>query len=234
VGGVGPCRVALGFLTALPLGPPPKGAWDLRRAAPCFPWVGALLGALFYLAAHLFWALFPPGVAGALLLGLWLLFTGMLHLDGLLDAADALLLPADRERRLDVLKDPRVGAFALGAGAVYLLAKAQALAALGPHPALVAAPALARFFVLPASRLPAARPGGLGAGIRGTALGAALLPALAVAFFFPVPALVAALGTALFYRLALARLGGVTGDLHGAAIELAELFFLLGALAAGV
>lgn len=229
-----PCRVALAFLTALPLGPPPGGTWDLRRAAPCFPWVGALLGGLFYLAAHLLWALFPPGVAGALLLGVWLLFTGMLHLDGLLDAADALLLPADRERRLEVLADPVLGAFAFGVGAVYLLAKAQALAALGPHPALVAAPALARFFVLPASRLPAARPGGLGARVRGAALGAALPPALAALLFFPVPTLVSALATALFYRLALARLGGVTGDLHGAAIELAELFFLLGVLALGV
>ena len=228
------CRVALGFLSALPGGRVPADAAAFRRAAPCFPWVGAVLGGLFYLAARLLWAFFPPGVAGALLLGVWLGLTGMLHLDGLLDVADALLPPADRKRRLAILKDPSIGAFALGVGGVYLLAKAQALAALGPDPALVAAPALARFFVLPASRLASARPGGLGDGVRGAPIGGALLPALAAALLFPLPALASTVAAAGLYALALRRLGGVTGDVHGAAIEVAELAFLLFALPRGV
>jgi adenosylcobinamide-GDP ribazoletransferase len=203
----------------------------MRRASGYYPLVGWLLGGLLYLAARAFGALWPAGVAAAAVLFLWLLLTGMLHLDGLLDAADALLAPADREGRLRILRDLRIGSFAFGVGAAHLLLKFEAIAA-SPTAVLLAAPAFARFAVLVfMNRFPAARKEGLGASAREGRVGLGLLFALPVFALWPIPSLLAFAALLALGLFAHARLGGLTGDVYGALIELGEVAFLLAALA---
>jgi adenosylcobinamide-GDP ribazoletransferase len=118
---------ALSFLTVIGGGRRPgarDGAW--------FPAVGLALGALLGLswwAARRAW---PPGLAAAVVVAADLGLTGLLHFDGLVDAADGLLPPVDRERRLAIMSTPEVGAFGVGVGAVVLLLRWAAVASLRP------------------------------------------------------------------------------------------------------
>ena len=193
-----------------------------------------MIGGLLYLFAFALEYRLPAGVFGGVVLAAWLALTGLLHFDGLLDAADALLPPVDRERRIVILRDTSVGSFALGVGVVHLLLKAELLSALGASVALLAAPVAARAFLLLAVRLPAARSVGLAAGFRGKGAWWGWPPLILVAILFPPATLLAALGASAVYALAMVRLGGVNGDVHGAAIEVAELSFLFGAVLFGV
>ncbi|HZI36801.1 MAG TPA: bifunctional adenosylcobinamide kinase/adenosylcobinamide-phosphate guanylyltransferase [Acidimicrobiia bacterium] len=119
-------RQALAFLT--PLG----GAVSPSRAAfVWFPVVGALLG----LVLGSIWWTTEDAVgafgAAALLVAADLALTGALHFDGLLDSADGLLPHLPAERRLAVMAEPHVGAFAVATGATTLLLRTAALTALG-------------------------------------------------------------------------------------------------------
>ncbi|HEX2273465.1 MAG TPA: adenosylcobinamide-GDP ribazoletransferase [Acidimicrobiales bacterium] len=221
-------RRALSFLT--PLG---GVAAPSPAALPWFPVVGAVLG----LAVGAVWwgasEVWPPALAAALALAADLALTGMLHLDGLVDSADGLLAPLDRERRLEVMADPRAGAFGVGAAVAVLLLRWAALAALAPAPLLVAGLWCASRSVMAAAArcVPYARPSGLasaflpGAGARrgaGVPAVAGLVVAVilaAVATGWGGAAGVAALVAAAVGVVALAhrRLGGFTGDVLGAA-----------------
>jgi adenosyl cobinamide kinase/adenosyl cobinamide phosphate guanylyltransferase/cobalamin synthase len=128
-------RQAVAFLT--PLG----GAITPTPAAfTWFPLVGALLGLAL---GGLWWALdgpLGPLGAAALVVAVDLAVTGALHFDGLLDSADGLLPHMRLERRLSVMADPTVGAFAVATGATTLLLRTAALASVGTaHPLLLAA-----------------------------------------------------------------------------------------------
>src|SRR6185437_10902506 len=156
--------LAVGFLTVLPVrhtrsqvtvaAEPP----DMARALPWFPLVGALLGLAL---VGLDWALsfiFPLGIRAVALLAFDALVTGLLHLDGFVDCCDALLGTRTVERRLEILRDSRVGAFA-------------ALTALVSGPvrvlALLAAPTLGRWgMVYAVTHYPYARAAGAGAPFR--------------------------------------------------------------------
>jgi adenosylcobinamide-GDP ribazoletransferase len=184
--------------------------------------------------------LFPPALTAALLVGLWAGLTGLLHLDGFMDSCDGLLPPVSRERRLEIMKDSRAGAFGVIGLVLLLLVKYSAVLALveaRPATALLIIPSLARWaMVWQMARYPLARAKGL-ALFFGRGLGPPqLLLALAVAggatllgFGWPGLGLLAltwlvATGLA---RLALARLGGLTGDIYGATCELVEVLLLL-------
>ena len=230
--------IAIGFLTTLPVPSHDLAPDAMRRAAPWFPLVGLGIGALL---AGVAWAaswLFPPAVTAVLVVALWAALTGALHLDGLADCGDGLLPPVSRERRLEIMRDPRVGAFGVTALVLVLLLKAAALASLAvTWPALLLAPLWARWLLLVAARRPSARPGGMGASLgpvldaRRLAL-AALLPIVLTGgvgvWHWPV---IAATGTALLASLgvlwlAQRRLGGVTGDVFGAVVEVSEAVFV--------
>lgn len=231
---------ALTFLTTLPI---PLRRMDkpdsLGRAAPWFSLVGALLGGLLWLAfAGLGW-LFPQTIVAALVTALWALITGGLHLDGLADCCDGLLAAAVPERRLEIMRDPRLGTFGGVGLALFLLLKFLAVLSLPPDlrlAGLVLAPALARWLLLPAALQPQARPGGLGAAFAGQLsrwglLVGALTPAALATLFGLHAWLAAAMGClAALAAVALARrrLGGVTGDVFGLVVELSELAVLLG------
>ncbi|MCB8890216.1 adenosylcobinamide-GDP ribazoletransferase [Vreelandella malpeensis] len=233
--------LAFQFLTRLPL--PLECPWNAatrRWALRAYPLVGLGIGALLALAA---WGLgqlaLPTPLVALALLSLWVALSGGLHLDGVMDLADALGSNQPLERRLEIMKDPQVGSFGLLA-LVFLLAWKGALlwAFVEYHVPLVwlfALPAIARcmggaFLVLG----PCLRPAGMAysarrsVGNRDVAL--SLVPVLAAALFTPALALwllVAALFTALYRVAVLRAFKGINGDMVGALIEGGELWLLL-------
>jgi adenosylcobinamide-GDP ribazoletransferase len=237
-------RIAFALLTILPL--PAPANWspgDSGRAAGWFPLVGLVIGGLTATVFYSAGLIFPPLVAGGLALLAWGLLTGGLHLDGLADCCDGLLYAGAPEKRLEIMRDPRLGAFGgLGLGLALLL-KLAALASL-PYdalPGLLLAASLARWCILPAALLPLARPGGMGAdfaaGLRRPALAWGALIPLALAISLGgrglLSAAVGLLTAAAVLCLAKKRLGGVTGDVFGLLVESVEismiLFFTIGA-----
>ncbi len=232
-------HVALTFLTTLPV--PPLTAWredDARRSVRAYPLVGLILGAILWGAWELVSA-FPDPVQGALLLGLGLLLTGALHLDGFCDVADAAFVSAPSERRREILKDPHLGAFALAAGGTLLLVKAAAFGSLAQSAVLLIVPLLSRtLVVLPltfgtthaSSRLGRNTRTGLREALVPLVLGLTLTAVLGVltAQFTTFLALtVAALLTVTLLSWWLSRrLGGLGGDAYGAAIETSEAVML--------
>ena len=133
-------RSALGFLTILPVAP--RDAGGLAAARGWFPAAGLLLGlalALLDLLMHSGYPLltdeyrqFPPLLSAAILVVAMVVLTRALHLDGFMDCCDALLGGFDRERRLAILRDSHVGAFAVVGVAALLLLKVAAIMALPP------------------------------------------------------------------------------------------------------
>jgi adenosylcobinamide-GDP ribazoletransferase len=242
-GGMKTLRLALSFLTIIPVPAEDQvELHDLGRSAGWYPLVGFLLGivvAAFKWGAEAF---FSPWIAAVLAAGLWVLLTGGLHLDGLADCCDGMLAAASPERRLEIMKDSRLGTFG-GVGLIlHLLLKVALLSALsgGLLLAVPLAAAVGRWLVLLAAHQPQARPGGLGAAFAAglhwrVDAGAAILPLgliLALGLRGMLAALAALLVAFAVLGLARRRLGGVTGDVMGMVIELAELAVLLGFVAA--
>jgi adenosylcobinamide-GDP ribazoletransferase len=231
-------RLAFQFLSRIPVGGALPGA-DLGRSCAWFPLPGAVMGLAVAGAAHLAGGRVPATLAGVLAAAALAWLSGGLHLDGLADLFDGLSGGhGDRARTLAIMRDARIGAHGAAALVLVLLAKSAALAELVGRDdtwLLVAAPALARFLVVPlVVGFPSARPEGLGKAFHGTA-GArevAVSAALAAAALAPgwprslAPAAAAAAVALAVALVARRRLGGLTGDVYGAAIELAELAFL--------
>src|SRR5512137_1301144 len=159
-----PMLVALQFLTVAPLPARLFTPLEMGRAVGYFPMVGALLGCVLALLDRGLNAVWPASVASALVLAAWVGLTGALHLDGFLDTCDGLLGGHSPEERLRIMRDERVGAFAVTGGVLLLLVKYAALAALpGRAPALILAPTLGRWgMALAIAAFPYARPEGLG------------------------------------------------------------------------
>jgi adenosylcobinamide-GDP ribazoletransferase len=229
---------ALGFLTRIPVPPDPRPftAGRLNRAALFFPLVGVLVGALLGgVRALAELAGVPPGPATVLGLTAAVLVTGAFHEDGLADAADGLGAHVGRERKLEILKDSRVGTYGALAVALPLLLAWTALAPLGVGECLGAAVAghvLGRWSTLPHSLLFApARTGSSATLVRAspavTLAATAYSAAIVVVALGPGPGLAAlAVAAALTLGLAAAfarALGGATGDTFGAVNKLVEV-----------
>lgn len=243
---VGPLILALRFLTVVPVpGREAEGPAALGRAAWWFPVVGLMLGGALAGLGRLVDALWPPVVGAALLVTVWKAVTGGIHLDGLADSLDG-LAGRDAARRLAIMRDSRIGVFGAAGLILLLLLAVTALAGLAASirlRVLVLAPLIGRVTPLLAGAwLAPATPGqGLGA-----AFAAGLSPwagpvhavvagALAAWLLggWGVAVAAAAWGGALLAAAFVARrLGGLTGDVLGAVVELAELGALLGAAAA--
>jgi adenosylcobinamide-GDP ribazoletransferase len=237
-----PLAVAFGFLTRVPVPVGRLEPRDLGRAVAWFPAVGAALGATLVVAHRALAGHLAPGPVALVLVALHAALTGALHLDGVADVFDALGGGrGQRDRMLAILRDSRIGAHGAVTVSLVLAGKLIATAELVAHDAawaLYANPIAARWAVVPlVVAFPCARPDGLGtsfhrhAGARQLAA-ATLIAALALGWLgapAAVPTLAAALA-ALAIALWLHRhLGGLTGDVHGAAIEAAELAFLVAA-----
>jgi adenosylcobinamide-GDP ribazoletransferase len=238
-----PPIAALQFLTVAP--PIIRRLFTLEemgRAVGYFPLIGALLGSIL---ATLYWGLayiLPGEVATALVLAAWVYATGALHLDGFLDTCDGLFGGHTPEDRLHIMRDERIGAFAMAGGGLLLICKYAALAN-SPDPlvSLLLATTLARWAMSGAIVLsPYARPRGLGRAMKDHSGGRQLLVATVVTLSVALAAggwmgLVAAalvgVSTWLAARFALRRLPGLTGDVYGAICELIEALVLVFAAA---
>lgn len=237
-----PFWIALQFLSSLPVSlpgmPEPR---QMGRSLLFYPAVGLLFGLLLWAASALLQGAAAP-LQAALLLALWVLLSGALHLDGLADSADAWLGGfGDRERTLQIMKDPRSGPIAVVTLVLVLLLKFCALWVLverGAGAWLVLAPVVGRAAMLGLFLCtPYVRAGGLGSALAehlprraagwvllGTA-GVCLVLGGWVALWL---LLVAALVFAFLRRQMCRRLGGTTGDTAGALLELLELGVVLG------
>lgn len=226
--------VALQLMTRLPT-PRLKGplATDLAAAAPWTPVVGLVIGALVT-AAMSAGALHGPSIAALLALLMWVIVTGALHLEGLADTADGLgAAHGDPARFLEVARDPRTGSFGATAIALMLVTKLVLLAEVATLEAfapLILIPAWARWVSLALARL--VEPLGTGLGRRfasgATPLvivieGAALMGLSQITAPELMVAIPAAALFAIYWR---ARLGGMSGDCHGATIEMTEAILL--------
>jgi adenosylcobinamide-GDP ribazoletransferase len=232
-------QLAFQFLTRFPVGRATREGADAGRSCAWFPLAGAAMGLLVAGAAYLARGHVPAPLAGVLAAAALAWLSGGLHLDGLADLFDGLSGGhGDRDRILAIMRDGRIGAHGAAALVLVLLVKAAALAELaarGDPWMIAAAPAVARFAAVPlVVWFPYAREEGLGKAFRGTAGSreiavAALLAAAALAPAVPRSLASATAALAVAGALALAvrrRLGGLTGDVYGAAIELAEVAFL--------
>lgn len=232
--------LALQFLTRLPT---PQLAelepQTVGRSLLFYPLVGLIIGALLWALSQLVAGL-PPTLSAALLLLLWLLLSGALHIDGLADMADAWVGGhGDRERTLTIMKDPYCGPMGVSAVVVVLLLKYAALLELVAHDALllVVAPVVGRSLALLLMlTTPYCRSQGLASDmVRHLPRRAAWLQLLLLAALLPCVLqwrgawlLLALLLTFALYRGALMkRLQGFTGDAAGALIEIIESVLLV-------
>ena len=231
--------LAFRFLTILPLGRVSLAHSRVGAAAMWFPLVGGVLGSLIAALAIGFeqLLLLPPFVTSILILAAWAWLTGGLHLDGVADCGDGLLVAASAERRLEIMQDPRLGAFGAMALCFALLLKAAALYALPQKTlAIVMAAVLSRWVIVPiAFMYPAARSYGLAETLHReltprTWQASILYPlgliALGGWLTVIIVAAVACAAWGLAY-VATRRIGGMTGDVYGLIIEGAEIVALL-------
>jgi adenosylcobinamide-GDP ribazoletransferase len=240
VGSVSGLVRAARYLTIVPVrGRQAPAATGLGRAAAWFPVVGAAIGLLLIGADHWLSRAFPALLAALLTVTLWKVLTGGLHLDGLADCLDGLGGHSPEHRRL-IMRDSRIGTFGAVGLVLFLMIEIVALSGLDAHArwrALLLAPTAGRVAPPLVARLfrPAGE-GGQGAAFMGEVgrLGAMLAVVVGVAVALAafgasgLLALVVALAAALLTaRFVAARVGGVTGDVLGAAVEVAELAVLL-------
>ncbi|WP_306052807.1 adenosylcobinamide-GDP ribazoletransferase [Natronococcus wangiae] len=235
---LGACRGAVGFLTRLPANHR-DGDWAAFRETPtAFPVVAYLVGALAAVPLLAAGTLPPSTVALGYLLAVYAV-TGIHHLDGVADLGDALIVHGDDERRREVLKDTTTGVGALLS--VSLVVAGLALAGLG----LAGLPVLAAVAVAVAAEVGTklgmaalacfgtASHAGMGEQFTTATTASSFVPSAivalpAAALTWPHPAAAVALcgalaGLALPWLWANRRLGGVNGDIFGAANEIGRV-----------
>lgn len=240
-------RIAASFVTILPVAPSkPAADGAVARATWALPVAGlavGLTGALVYAIASRFGL--APNLAALLALAATALVTGALHEDGLADTADGLGGGRTRERKLEIMRDSRIGTYGVCALILSFGLRWSALATIA-NPwvvalALCAAHTAARAG-LPAfmSQVAPARPDGLSA-----SAGSPPGRSVAIAFAVGILALVLALGPGkalvslillalsglMLARLAIRQIGGQTGDILGAFEQTGEILILLVAAA---
>lgn len=225
--------LAIQFLTRLPT-PQLRNfdATELTRCAHWFPLVGLLVGA-FVTGAVWLGSLVDPALGALLGVLVWVGITGALHLDGLADMSDALgAAHRDKARFLAVLADPHLGTFGVVSMALQLLTKFVLLMLLAKHGhylALVLIPAWARWGTLLWARLPSLK-AGLGERFGWQISTVSIIVWGLLLLAGSVSALILCAAPLLVWvwrQFLLNRLGGMTGDLLGAGVEIIESAALL-------
>ncbi|MEY8517536.1 adenosylcobinamide-GDP ribazoletransferase [Lachnospiraceae bacterium 29-84] len=242
------CIIAFAMYSKIPM---PKVEWEkenMKYVMCFFPWVGAAVGLCFY-----FWGMYAGAIPvgrnlyAAVLTGIPVVVTGGIHLDGLLDTADALGSWQPRERRLEILKDPHAGAFAVIAGCLYFLTWFGLASELEKDGIWMVSAGffLSRCFSgYSVTAFPCAKGSGLAAafakGADQARAGAVLLAELGAAMALMVWADpwqgVAAILSALavftwYFRMSKKKFGGITGDLAGCFLQICELAILAAVVA---
>ena len=233
-------RAAVIFLTRIPITFGKKEMPELSRSVPWFPVVGALVGLLVGTSYWLLSQIIPGSVAATASIALGVIVTGAFHLDGLADVADAFPGAATVERRLEILKDSRLGTYGTSALVLVLLLEIASLANLSPldgFKVAIAANSLGRssaVFVMLISRPAQVSSLGLsyvsdlsfwrasigimaGSGLTYGLLG---LPGLILILCCLPPALIIRVWS---YR----SIGGISGDSLGAVAQVSQMFVFL-------
>ena len=233
--------MAFGFLTVLPV--PQRGEWsdrDFGWSAVFYPLTGALIGLCAAAAFRLFCAVFERPLAAFLCLIVWVLLSGGLHWDGLADCFDGFGCSAAPERRLEIMKDSRLGTYGALGIICSLILKWLCIRWLPDNKFLIffaltgAASRWAMLFLL-SGRL--ANPNGMAAMLQKNCpkrvwLYAAPLPLLLALLYGPfgfLYLLISVLTVLLLGLIAKKKIGGINGDVLGFSIELGEIVLLLAA-----
>ncbi len=218
----------------------PFTAREMGKAVAWFPLVGAVLGGGLYFFAHLEERVFSTEIVAALTVAGWILLTRAFHLDGLMDTCDGLFGGFSVERRLEIMKDSRMGAFGVAAGVLLVLLKYAALVSISARdwmPALVISASLGRWASpLVIFSFPYARKAGTGHAMKENVYGREIIAASGIAlvtvWFFAARFGLILMGSSAVLAFSLAfyfmrLLNGLTGDTYGAVTELTEVFVLL-------
>lgn len=237
------CIVAFSMYSRIPM---PKRDWNEENMRYCmcfFPLVGLAVGLLELICYHLCAALnLLPALRAAILVLVPVLVTGGIHVDGLLDTADALSSHASREQKLEIMKDHHCGAFAVLTCVLYFLMM------FGVFSQMSARKIGAAVFVFVISRslsgyaavtFEKARDSGLlktfSDAAANYAVSRALIVELCVGVLFmvifsgPFGVVAAVLELLLFWRykkVSEKELGGITGDTEGFFVQMSELLML--------
>ena len=211
---------------------------EIGHAAGWFPLVGIVMGASLYGVNYAAQSIFPTSVSAALTLFAWVIFTRAFHLDGFMDTCDGLFGGCTPERRLEIMKDSRMGAFGVAGGILVLITEYSALSSsTNLFAAIMLATSLGRWSSpLVIYAFPYAREDGLGiemkrnVSIREIVL-ATLIAGITAWFVVGWMGFVLMFGAALIGFLvalyAMRLLSGLTGDIYGAVTTLVEMLILV-------
>jgi len=211
---------------------------EMAHAVGWFPLVGVVLGALLYGVNHFAQMVFPASISAALTLIAWVMLTRAFHLDGFMDTCDGLFGGFTPERRLEIMKDSRMGAFGVAGGILVLLTKYSAItSSVNLFPALILATTLGRWASpLVIYSFPYAREDGLGIEMKRNVSWKEVVIATLIAgitswlafswmgFALMLGAAIVSLLTALY---AMRLLPGLTGDIYGTVTTLVEMLVLV-------
>jgi adenosylcobinamide-GDP ribazoletransferase len=211
---------------------------EMGQAVAWFPLVGIVLGMLLYAVHHAAQLIFPANVSAALTIFAWVIFTRAFHLDGFMDTCDGLFGGFTPERRLEIMKDSRMGAFGVAGGILVLLMQYSALeSSVNPFAALVLAATFGRWASpLVIYAFPYAREDGLGIEMKRNVslkevLIATLITVIVSWFVYGWLGLAFMFGAAivawLVARYTMRLLPGLTGDIYGTVTTIVETLVLL-------
>lgn len=233
--------IAIRFLTILPL--PDKGATtpkEIGRSMAYFPLVGMFIGIVLVCVYLILVKLVSPLLTAVIVVGIWVYFTGALHLEAFVDAADGFSASSDKERILDIMKDHHCGAKGVIALVLLIISKIALLNDI-PHPlrvsSLILTPAVGRWVMVCAAALcPYARKAqGFGkafvenSGTRELIVASIILMAAGISLLWLkfvvliIPVLFFSVLSLIYVKK---KIDGVTGDVLGAMNELAEVVSL--------
>jgi adenosylcobinamide-GDP ribazoletransferase len=211
---------------------------EMGQAVAWFPLVGLVLGMLLYGVHYTAQLIFPANVSAAITIFAWVIFTRAFHLDGLMDTCDGLFGGFTPERRMEIMKDSRMGAFGVAGGILVLLTQYSALeSSVNVFAGLILATTLGRWASpLVIYAFPYAREDGLGSEMKKNVhfkeiLIATLIAGLTSWFLFSWLGFALMLGAAIVAILiclyAMRLIPGLTGDIYGTVTTAVEMLVLL-------
>lgn len=237
---LGSLAIAFSMYSRIPV---PQVSWTKERMkyAMCFfPLIGVVIGAVTYGSVLVLTALKLDWMARIFPVLVPLIITGGIHMDGFLDVTDARASHAPAEKKLEILKDPHTGAFAIIGCCVYLLLYVAVFGEMNP----VLMAAYSGIFVITRAlsglavvTFPKAKNSGLAASFSGQAQKKAVTVTMWIALVLAegwilytggavaasMTAAAAALTFLYYYRMSQKEFGGITGDLAGYFLQVCEL-----------
>ena len=204
----------------------------MSKSISLYPLVGFVLGFLLYLSSLLLNNFFTQEMSGYIVFVLWVVITGALHIDGLSDSIDGLFVP--KERSLEVMKDPHVGAMGMIFTVSFLILKAISLAHIDDFIYIALVMMLARFNAVLAIYFYEYIGGGMSRGASKAILSKSVYIAAFITFFigvfythFFILLFSSLLTLFVVAKIFVKKLGGFSGDVYGLSIEVSEVVLLL-------